>query len=66
MSAAHFRSFLLAASCSIAWLSSASAAALPAGFSETRIATGLASPTAMAVAPDGRIFVAEKAARCAW
>lgn len=36
------------------------AATLPAGFSETRIATGIASPTAMAVAPDGRIFVAQQ------
>jgi glucose/arabinose dehydrogenase len=33
---------------------------LPAGFAETRVATGLASPTAMAVAPDGRIFVAQQ------
>jgi glucose/arabinose dehydrogenase len=30
---------------------------LPAGFSETLIATGLPNPTAMALAPDGRIFV---------
>ena len=36
------------------------AATLPAGFSETRVATGLESPTAMAVAPDGRVFVAQK------
>ena len=36
------------------------AATLPAGFAETRVATGLASPTAMAVAPDGRIFVAQQ------
>ena len=33
------------------------AATLPAGFIETQIATGLSSPTAMAIAPDGRIFV---------
>ncbi|MDX2030441.1 MAG: hypothetical protein SF339_07220, partial [Blastocatellia bacterium] len=33
------------------------AAVLPAGFVETQVATGLASPTAMAIAPDGRIFV---------
>ncbi len=38
----------------------AHAATLPSGFSETRVATGLASPTAMAIAPDGRIFVTEK------
>src|SRR5262245_36062826 len=30
---------------------------LPTGFSETVIATGLPGPTAMALAPDGRIFV---------
>ena len=30
------------------------------GFSETRVATGLVSPTAMAIAPDGRVFVAQK------
>ncbi len=40
--------------------SRANAATLPAGFSEMRVATGLASPTAMAIAPDGRVFVAEK------
>jgi glucose/arabinose dehydrogenase len=33
------------------------AATLPDGFTETRVATGLASPTAMAIAPDGRLFV---------
>jgi len=37
------------------------AASLPAGFIETEIARGLAMPTAMAVAPDGRLFVAEQA-----
>ncbi len=36
------------------------AATLPAGFSETVI-SGLASPTAMAMAPDGRIFVCQQA-----
>ena len=36
---------------------SASAATLPSGFVETTVASGIASPTAMAVAPDGRIFV---------
>jgi glucose/arabinose dehydrogenase len=59
MSAVHLRP-LLALSCCVFWFSTAGAATLPAGFSETRVATGLASPTAMAIAPDGRIFVAEK------
>ena len=36
---------------------SASAATLPSGFIETTVASGIASPTAMAIAPDGRIFV---------
>ncbi len=33
------------------------AASLPTGFAETQIAGGIASPTAMAFAPDGRLFV---------
>src|SRR5437667_7787221 len=37
--------------------SSASATTLPSGFVETTVASGIASPTAMAIAPDGRIFV---------
>ena len=36
------------------------AAGLPAGFSETLIATGLVNPTAMAIASDGRIFVCQQ------
>lgn len=35
------------------------AATLPAGFTETTI-SGIASPTAMEIAPDGRIFVCEQ------
>ena len=45
--------FLLAAS-------AAGAATLPPGFTETRVAGGLSRPTAMAFAPDGRLFVAEQ------
>ena len=37
-------------------VSTAQAATLPAGFTETQI-SGLTSPTAMEIAPDGRIFV---------
>ena len=33
------------------------AASIPTGFSETQIVSGLTNPTAMAFAPDGRIFV---------
>jgi glucose/arabinose dehydrogenase len=38
----------------------ANAATLPANFTETPIATGLASPTAMGFAPDGRLFVCQQ------
>ena len=36
------------------------AATLPAGFSETTVASALANPTAMAMAPDGRIFICQQ------
>ncbi len=39
------------------------AATLPPGFVETRIATGLSSATAMAFAPDGRLFVCQQGGR---
>lgn len=42
---------------------SARAAVLPAGFSETQVAGGLAQPTTMAFAPDGRLFVCEQGGR---
>jgi len=51
------RSLLL---CSLFMVVAARGATLPAGFAETRVATGLASPTAMAIAPDGRIFVTQQ------
>ncbi|MEP6917373.1 MAG: PQQ-dependent sugar dehydrogenase [Acidobacteriota bacterium] len=38
----------------------AGAATLPAGFSESLIASGLQAPTAMAFAPDGRLFVCQQ------
>ncbi|HEY5808790.1 MAG TPA: PQQ-dependent sugar dehydrogenase, partial [Povalibacter sp.] len=44
-------------------LSSVEAATLPSGFTETRVATGLASPTAMALSPDGRLFVCQQNGR---
>ncbi len=37
------------------------AATLPSGFTETLVDNGLSNPTAMAFAPDGRIFVCEQA-----
>jgi glucose/arabinose dehydrogenase len=38
----------------------AQAATLPPGFTETQVATGLGNPTAMAFAPDGRLFVCQQ------
>ena len=41
-------------------LNPAAAATLPNGFTETLVASGLSSPTAMEFAPDGRLFVAQQ------
>lgn len=38
-------------------------AALPGGFSRVEVARGLQTPTSMAFAPDGRLFLTEKAGR---
>ena len=38
----------------------AEALTLPAGFGDSTVATGISSPTAMAIAPDGRIFVCQQ------
>ena len=35
-------------------------ATVPAGFTDTLVASGLSTPTAMALAPDGRIFVCQQ------
>ncbi len=42
------------------FITSARAATLPTGFAETVITSDLQSPTAMAFAPDGRLFVCEQ------
>jgi glucose/arabinose dehydrogenase len=47
----------------VAVASAAWAATLPIGFKETVISTGLAKPTAMALTPDGRIFICEQGGR---
>ena len=39
------------------------AATVPTGFTEALVASGLASPTAMQFAPDGRLFVCEQGGR---
>ena len=41
-------------------ISSATAATLPTGFEERTVVSGLTAPSAVAWAPDGRMFVAEK------
>lgn len=41
-------------------LPTVTAATLPAGFSETVYASGLSAPTAMAFAPDGRLFICQQ------
>jgi len=51
--------FALLAACALV-AARAGAATLPAGFTETAIAVGLSAPTAMAPAPDGRVFVCEQ------
>ena len=45
--------------CGLFFISTTRAATLPAGFIETQI-SGLTNPTAMEIAPDGRIFVCEQ------
>lgn len=39
---------------------SVAAATVPPGFTDTLVASGLNTPTAMAIAPDGRIFVCQQ------
>jgi glucose/arabinose dehydrogenase len=55
----HLRAILLLL---VGWLanSSASAQTFPSGFSAVRVTNGISNPTAMAFAPDGRIFVCQQ------
>ncbi|MCI0411617.1 PQQ-dependent sugar dehydrogenase [bacterium] len=46
--------FLILLSCGLA------VASVPTGFTETQLASGLTAPTAMAMAPDGRIFICQQ------
>ncbi|HZE69823.1 MAG TPA: PQQ-dependent sugar dehydrogenase [Pyrinomonadaceae bacterium] len=55
--------FLVAALFAATIPAKVSAATLPSGFAETPVASGLAGPTAMAFAPDGRLFVCEQIGR---
>ena len=44
----------------IAGVQTANGATVPAGFTDSVVAAGLSNPTAMALAPDGRIFVCQQ------
>jgi len=44
----------------LAFCATLHAATLPSGFTETNLTTALTNPTAMAMAPDGRIFVCQQ------
>jgi glucose/arabinose dehydrogenase/regulation of enolase protein 1 (concanavalin A-like superfamily) len=46
--------------CTILLIQTAHAQTYPSGFSQVQVASGIRSPTVMAFAPDGRIFVAEQ------
>ena len=49
--------------CSVATLAAprpSLAASVPSGFVDSVVASGLSAPTAMALAPDGRVFIAEQ------
>src|SRR3954463_16706802 len=41
-------------------MGAAHGATVPSGFAETRVATGISNPTAMTIAPDGRIFISQQ------
>lgn len=59
------RRLLAALACCAAGIAAAPAAALalPVQFEEVELASGLSKPTAVAFAPDGRMFIAEQAGR---
>jgi glucose/arabinose dehydrogenase len=44
-------------------VSCAEAATVPSGFGDSKIASGIVNPTAMAFAPDGRLFLCEQGGR---
>lgn len=46
--------------CLFTFATATSAATVPAGFTDTLVVSGLSNPTAMALAPDGRIFVCQQ------
>ena len=48
------------ARCGVEALEARTLLSVPAGFTETRVATGLSQPVQMQFAPDGRLFITEK------
>ena len=50
----------LALACGVLPVAEGAAATLPTGFGEVLVASGLRRPTAMAFAPDGRLFICEQ------
>ena len=61
----HLMAVLVLALSALVPPSAVRAATLPAGFAETVVASGLANPTAMEFAPDGRLFVGQQGGACA-
>ena len=61
MTRSGFRYFLLAACTLMALALARPASAVPDGFRDELVTGGLRLPTAMAMAPDGRVFIAEQA-----
>jgi hypothetical protein len=49
--------------CALGLSVAAQGASLPSGFAETRVPIGFWNATTMAIAPDGRLFVAEQTGR---
>src|SRR4030095_12768981 len=54
------RIVLLTVTFLLAWSSSSYAATVPPGFTDSLVAGGVSHPSAMALAPDGRIFVCQQ------
>ena len=59
----HLMAVLVLALSALVPPSAVRAATVPAGFAETVVASGLANPTAMEFAPDGRLFVGQQGGR---
>jgi glucose/arabinose dehydrogenase len=58
-----FRSAALILAAAAGFAGPGRAATVPTGFTDSLVVSGLTNPTAMALAPDGRLFVTEKGGR---